>query len=239
MVRFRLKLNGFVFLVSLFLGALCARANEFVFNPSDSEGDYDDVWDLDHFYWYTWGIKNFSIPTGHVITEAKLTFFNINNWTAAENNDPSQKLNVWLLDSASNPNRTGDEEGLWLASGYDGKLVRYGDTDNGTDNLAGWSYSAKTKVGEYHDDSGGSDGDVITLTFTFSAAGVLDELNSYFLNGNNFGLGFDPDCHYWNTGVKLKIWTDSPPNVPDNAATLILFGIGFIATVGIRRLISA
>jgi hypothetical protein len=204
------------------------------FSPNDGEGDRDDVWDLDHTHYHTWGINNFSIPTGRVVTEATLTFYNINNWTAAENNDPRQVLNVWLLDSALNPTRSGSEEGMPPS----GRVIQYNDTDNGPDNLAGWLYSDKVKIGTYHDSNGGPFGDVINLVYTFSTLGLLDELNAYINNGHNFAMGFDPDCHYYNCGIRLEICTGLR-HVPDGGATLLLLGIGLLAMYGIKRRLHA
>jgi hypothetical protein len=47
----------------------------------------------------------------------------------------------------------------------------------------------------------------------------------------NFGFGFDPDCHYFNSGIKLKIKTVPIPS--PEAAVLGL--IGAASLVGLRR----
>ena len=207
--------------------ASSAVAGTITLKSNDGGGDTDDMFDLDHYYYYTWGLKNVSaaIAPGEVITGASLTIQNINNWTASENNLMSQRLNVWLLDNAA-------------VNGYvnqgdtpTGVLRRYSDTDNGADNFGTWAYGAKTFIGTYHDYSGGDYGDVINLTFNFSAAQV-SALKTYITNGNNFALGFDPDCHYWNTGVCLTITTT---RVPDAGASALLLALGLMALPFVKR----
>ncbi len=73
--------------VFLFSGLLYADA---VFVPPDH-----DIFDLDHYYAYTWGI-NLGFSTADTpITEAILTFKNIYNWRVEEDH-----LYVRLLDTA-------------------------------------------------------------------------------------------------------------------------------------------
>ncbi len=201
------------------------------FTPNDGYGDPNDIGDLDHAYYYTWGVKGFSIPQGQVITEAVLTITDINNWSATENGN--NWLRMYLLDTAENPFHYGSEE----ASGPSGRLQAYWDNGGVTDNLAGLSWTAKSWIGTYTDYSGGDHGDVVTLTYNFSTLNLLDELTAYISNGSNFGLGFDPDCHYYNTGVTFAITTSdappTPPSLPDGGATagLLVMGLGILHSV--------
>lgn len=203
----------------------------FTFVPNDREGDPEDVWDLDHSYWYTWGFKGITIPAGEVITEAVLTIADINNWTAAEN-DGRNWLRMYLLDTAENPSNRKLDEALPPT----GRLRRYSDTDNGTDNIAALSWTAKTHIATYTDFDGGPAGDVVTLAYSFASLGLLDELTAYIVIGNNFGLAFDPDCHYWNAGVQFTIHT-APRRVPEGGSTLafLAFGVGTVTLWGRRR----
>ena len=50
--------------------------------------------------------------------------------------------------------------------------------------------------------------------------------------GNDVGLGFGPDCHFYDSGVTLSITTGS---VPDNGSTLLVLGCGLLALAGFRR----
>lgn len=67
------------------------------------------------------------------------------------------------------------------------------------------------------------------ITYLFDSAELL-ALNNYVLDGN-FGLAFDPDCHYGNNGITLTIETS---NVPLPGAVWLL-GSGLVSLVGIRK----
>ncbi len=224
-----IKMKKLLLLAAIVGSALAIRADTITLVPSPS-----DLGDLDHSSYYTWGFSGITIPADQIITEAVLTFHNINNWTADENNDPHQHLNSWLLDSADNPSHSGSEQGAAPA----GKLVTYTDADGGTDNFATWAYSAKAHIGTYHDSHGGPGGDVIDLTYTFSTLGLVDDLSAFIANGNNFALGFDPDCHYYNDGITFTITTERK-SVPDGGATLVLLALGLVAIPGLKRLLRA
>ncbi len=188
------------------------------------------MFDLDHYKYFTWGFKNFVVPAGQHISSAKLSIFNINNWSADENGYWVGKthvaenwLNIWLLDTAGSTN-----------SSSSGLLKVYNDSDGGPDYFATWNSSSKVKIATYTDWNGGAGGDVVTLVYDFASKGVLDELQSYVANGNNFAIGIDPDCHYWNTGVQLVIET-SPNSVPEGASSLGLLSLGLCLVAGGRR----
>jgi len=63
------------------------------------------------------------------------------------------------------------------------------------------------------------------ISYNLDAA-ELDTLNTY-LGNDNFGLGFDPDCHFYNCGVTLTLVTepeDPGVSIPEPAAGSILLG---------------
>ncbi len=67
----------------------------------------------------------------------------------------------------------------------------------------------------------------------------IDLLNQYLSNGQDFTLGFDSDCHYLQTGIKLTLLTapkPTPPTVPDGGSTLALLGGALLAVSGLRRM---
>ncbi len=67
------------------------------------------------------------------------------------------------------------------------------------------------------------------ITYDFDAS-ELSALSVYLSDGN-FGLGFDPDCFFFNNGIILTIETAHAP-VP---ASLLLLGSGLLGLAGIRR----
>jgi len=235
------------------------RANTYVFTPPSHLA-------LDHSQYYTWGISDFSIPSDQEICEAVLTFTCINNWTADEDTvlpkwgwvshveghgrhahlvktweiigytAPVAKnwLHSWLLDSADNTSRAGTEE-----RAAPGKVVAYGDTDDGPDNFTSWVRSDKAYIGTYTDDHGGPGGDLVTLTYTFSTLGLVGDLAKFVDHGSDFALGFDPDCHYDYRCASFVIKTCKRPHVPDGGTTLALLGFGLVALSSFKRLLHA
>lgn len=67
------------------------------------------------------------------------------------------------------------------------------------------------------------------ITFYFNDS-QLTTLNSY-LSDSNFGIGFDPDCHFYNSGISLTIET-SPVPIP---ASIFLLAPALFGVVGVSR----
>jgi len=63
---------------------------------------------------------------------------------------------------------------------------------------------------------------VSDLIYTFDASQLL-ALNEFVLDGSA-GFGFDPDCHYNNSGVEFRVTTMAVPE----PGTLVLLGIGLV-----------
>lgn len=73
------------------------------------------------------------------------------------------------------------------------------------------------------------------LVVTFSSANLtsLQTLLMADTNGltnPNVGLGFGPDCHFYDTGVTLSVTT-----VPESSDTLVLMGISLLGLACVRR----
>lgn len=130
------------------------------------------------------------LPQGESVIAATLTFDNIRNW-----DNGSNVLYVNLLDevAAGFSRRTDNGGGGNYFANYAGdhvSLVTYL-------NLPSWPQD---------------------LVYAFTADQV-DVLNDYLANGK-FGIGIDPDCHFYNDGVELCLVTPEPGTVALLAAGL-------------------
>jgi hypothetical protein len=72
-----------------------------------------------------------------------------------------------------------------------------------------------------------------TYVYNFTAAQIT-ALSTYISNGNNFALGFDPDCHFWNNGITLQITTTPTTSTPE-PTTMALLGTGVVGYFLKRR----
>ncbi|HEY2157548.1 MAG TPA: PEP-CTERM sorting domain-containing protein [Isosphaeraceae bacterium] len=183
---------------------------------------------LNHQDVYTWRIDNINLGS-EVVTGAQLTIKNIANWDSGPN-----MLFVHLLDSAKSAgvatfvddpssNTTENEKDIV----DDFANPRYHSQPNwlvapGTADTFLTSKSFTTIP--------------TTFTYTFTAA-QLQALDAYILDGHNIALGLDPDCHFFDDGVTLTIFTATvaqPQTVPEPASVLLL-GFGATALLIGRR----
>lgn len=119
--------------------------------------------------------------------------------------EPDDKLYVNLLNSAT-PGVFFNIDGQAIGNAFNGsgsELFIYTDTDESVpDNIA----------------------------YNFNGA-QLSLLNGALADGN-FGLGFDPDCHYFNNGINLKLTTSVVPE----PISCVLFLLGAGALAGAKKL---
>lgn len=168
---------------------------------------------------YTWGMEHGIDLDAVSITSASITFDGIHRW-----NDNKYSLFVHLLD---NP---------------EGGIQEFFDHSNRTNALAGKGVGLKhyTHNGNGINRNNRSNSDrfadgLKSIVYDFSAR-EIDYLADYASDGI-IGLGFDPDCLFWNEGVSFSITTqpNSSEPVPE-PATMLLFGTGLIGlAIGVRK----
>jgi hypothetical protein len=175
-----------------------------------------DLWDLDHSHYYTWGI-DWSLPEDEEIESVSLNFYNIYNWQEEAND-----LYVHLLGEQTTPSSSDS----YAYENYEPYRQRAGDY---FENHYSDEHSLLT---HWENLPGGKNNALPVLTYNFSQDDI-DTLLAFSDDGN-FGIGFDPDCHFYNTGVELIINTKSYDPIPE-PGTVFLLSFGLLTLAALKR----
>jgi hypothetical protein len=189
-----------------------AQAATYTYQPSDpregassNDSNLRDMQDLDHNYFYTWGINVQLSPSANV-RSAILEIRNIRDWKV----EPDA-LFIHLLDNTllgenkvqdqTSPNGSISDDFLKIGNPQ-GPLI-------GTYEYLDSIFPATQNI-----------------SYTFDSS-LLAVLNTFIHNGDGslggtFGIGFDPDCHYYNDGIKLTI------TVPDGGSVIGMLGMSLL-----------
>jgi hypothetical protein len=211
-------------LLMLALFPIMAQATTYTFTPYDTSSPRSDVFDLDHNYLYIWGIKS-PIPSNEVLVSATISIKNINNW---DNN--YNILKFYLVD---NPKISDIANTVDIISISDSERTT---ASNEVPYYLGTRFTDYMTLGTTFQDTNGT-GYVNQFSYSFNAS-ELQELTQYLGTANtfagmnaDFGIAFDPDCHFYNDGITLTITTRA---VPEPTALLFL-GLGLVGLAGIGR----
>jgi hypothetical protein len=204
--------------VLIFL-SVSAQAEVYTFKPYDNSGNSTDIMDLEHQKYYDWVI-NWTVPSEQIITGADLIFYDIYNWTSEDND----KLYLHIIDKIPS-GLSSYALKTYITNGTTYTTKLYYGTDDQTINSDYWAAYPLIIDPPWTDPD---DNVTSTPELTFAIpVSLLSELTD-----GSFGIAMDPDCHYYNSGVRLTIYTSTVPE----PGMLVLLGSGLLGLAFYGRL---
>jgi hypothetical protein len=181
-----------------------------------------DLGDLDHHKAYMWRINLavHGLTAGEEITGVALKIDGIYNWRVEPN-----LLYINMLDQKA-PHTTSD----LVVAAYDNQYVSNYFSINRSTVAGHTGYTAASPVGVWWD----FDGPAVKNDLAFNVD--VDRFKSYSGDNGWISFGFDPDCHFFNCGVRLEI-TTCRQSVPEPSLSALL-GFGLLALPFARRRLS-
>jgi hypothetical protein len=203
----RLKLLGIILSALALPGITPAALITFFPSPSD-------LGDLEHGTVWTWRIDNVNLG-GETISAASLSLAGI-----YDSQQEPNRLFIHLLDTVPNA----------------GTAHRSDPSSGITDYFLNPSYTFAPAFGSSNvlltaPSFAGGQANKIDYTYVFTPA-QLAILQSFIANNSNLAFGFDPDCHYYNSGISFQITTvDSP----EPGTSFLVGGCLLLAVPVLRR----
>lgn len=204
-----------LFMLLFFMFAGNAMAGYYTFQSQEDS----DLGDLDHYKAYKW-IINWDIPENETISSAQLVFDDIYDSVYK----PYYYSNAFYGNLLSSAYRS-----PYDITGY-GDLDVYNDYNWGNSNFFANYPGEHSQLFAWYNKIDGTPQDLV-YNFSSTEIGLL----SYYASDGNFGLGFDPDCHFNNNGVTLIIETDGNENPVPEPATMLMLGTGLLGFSGFIR----
>ena len=159
---------------------------------------------MDGIYYYTWSINPSGLPNVGTITAATLTYNNAILTSVGQNNPGI--LWTHLLDTSSGTGTTSFATGT--------------DNDNGSDAFTGRGLLLGKELFP-----------ALNVSHNFSYNLDLPTLKSFLADGH-FAIGIDPDCHYTDSSIVLRLTYSTP----DAGSTAGLLGVPLLLLGLFRRM---
>ena len=191
----------------VWLAGICnpGRAAEYVFRVSEALSDDQSTWELQATRFCTWGVRSFVLARGEVIEDAVLE---ISDLAFRPEANTRNLLRIHLLDTAENPYNWLLDEGLFPR----GRLRCYEDAPPWHDELAELPWTAKVEIGQLEAPEPGAE--PATIRWSLKELGLLETFQQFLANGNNFGLGFDPEGDFGAPRTRFVVITRDPIPIP-------------------------